>query len=67
MTNSEIIRELEKSVATLVERVDNLRAEIARVEKALEESDRKRWNLTMGFVSAVLALASGIILSFLRK
>lgn len=66
-TNTEIIRELDRSVATLLERVDNLRDELSRVEKQLEESERKRWNLTMSFVGAFLTLLIGLVVALLKR
>jgi len=66
-TNTEAIRDLEKNVAVLEERVNNLRSDISALEKALEESDRKRWNLTMSFIGAFLALLSGLIVTLIRK
>ena len=66
-TNTEIIRELEKESATLRERVDNLRSDVARLEKALEESERKHWHLTMSFVGAFLALLVGLVIAFFAK
>jgi hypothetical protein len=66
-TNTEAIRDLEKNVAVLEERVFNLRSDLAALEKAVEESDRKRWNLTMSFIGAFLALLCGLIANLLRK
>lgn len=66
-TNTEIIHELDKTVAILTERLDNLRSEVARLEKALEESKRKRWHLTMTFVGAFLALLGGLVVALVRK
>ncbi|HEY8504512.1 MAG TPA: hypothetical protein VIL46_08010, partial [Gemmataceae bacterium] len=37
-TNTEIIRDLEKSVATLIERLANVRAEQARLEAVLQRT-----------------------------
>jgi predicted nucleic acid-binding Zn-ribbon protein len=94
-TNTEVIRELERAVATLAERLDNVRREIDRLDpahaktaesltkavtqltvleekfadlkKALEESDRKRWMLTVAVAGTFLALVGNIALSFFRK
>ncbi len=67
MTNTEAIRELEQKVAVLEVRVEVLRGDIDRVDKALEESERKRWNVTMSFIGAFLALLGGPIVNLLRK
>jgi hypothetical protein len=66
-TNTEIIRDLEKSVATLTGRVDNLRADAERLRKGIEESERKQWNLAMYFVAAFLALLGGVATAMVRK
>ncbi len=66
-TNTEAIRELEQKVAVLEVRVEILRGDIDRVDKALEESERKRWNVTMSFIGAFLALLGGLIVNLLRK
>ncbi len=77
-TNTESIRELDRWVATLSERVENLRRELdrseaqfnqrlERLEKDFEESERRRWQLTMAFIGAILSLAVGVVLSLFRK
>jgi len=66
-TNTETIRDLEKAVAVLEARMESLRSDHARIEKAVEEGDRKRWNLTMSFIGAFLALLCGMIANLLRK
>lgn len=66
-TNTESIRELEKETATLRERLENLRGEVTRLEKALEESERRHWHLTMSFVGAFVTLLVGLVIAFIRK
>jgi predicted nucleic acid-binding Zn-ribbon protein len=94
-TNTELIRELNNTVTTLLERVDNIRGDLddletahtrtadslahlvtrvtvleerfADLKKAVEESDRKRWLLTVAVVGAFPALAANLALSLLRR
>jgi len=54
-------------VAVLEERVENLRSDVTALEKAVDESDRKRWNLTMSFIGAFLALLGALIANLFRK
>jgi hypothetical protein len=66
-TNTEIIRELEKNDAILIERIDNLRGEVARLEKQIEEVERRYATLMMAFVGAFFALLGGLVLALVRK
>jgi hypothetical protein len=94
-TNTEAIRELDRTVVVLRERTNNLAEAVNRIEsahsrtaealaalttrvaileerhadqrKALEESDRKRWLLTLAVLGTFLALLANIALSFVRK
>jgi len=66
-TNTETIRELEKHVAMLLERTDNLRADVDGLEEGVKETERKQWNLTMAMIGAFFSLLVGLLVTFLRK
>ncbi len=51
----------------VITRLTVLEAKFTDLNKALEESDRKRWMLTMAVIGTFLALVANIALSFLRK
>ena len=65
-TNTERIRDLEVDAAILNQRVDGLSADMARLERRLEETDRRLWTWTMTFVGAFLAVLAGPLVT-LRK
>jgi hypothetical protein len=66
-TNTETIRELEKQVAMLLERTDNLQSDVDRLGEEVKEIERKQWNLTMAMIGAFFSLLVGLLVAFLRK
>ncbi len=64
-TDGEKIDELEKLVATLLERLDNARDEIKEIKKTMEEASRRRWAFLPPVLSAIGASILTGIISFL--
>jgi uncharacterized protein YlxW (UPF0749 family) len=60
-TNQDRILDLEREVAKLIERVDNVRRDVDRIQKAQEERTNRRWALMLALVG-VLGGAIGSIL-----
>jgi uncharacterized membrane protein YheB (UPF0754 family) len=60
-TNQDRILDLEREVAKLIERVDNVRRDIARIEKALEERTNRRWTLMLALVGVLGGLIGSIL------
>ena len=66
-THTELIRELYESVTTLKERIENLRRDMDRIDKALEENERRRWQLLLAFLGSLLTFVVSLVLLYLRK
>jgi hypothetical protein len=61
-------RDLDRLSAVKSEtRIAVLEEKIAKYEKAIQESDRKRWMLTIAFIGSVLTLAGNILITVIRK
>ncbi len=65
-TNSDRILDLEKSPASLEERLDNLRRDVERIEKVLEGRADRRWSLMIAFLG-ILGSAFVVLLPELLK
>jgi hypothetical protein len=61
-TNSDKIDEVIKEVAILNERLGSVRKDIERIDKAIEESQRKQWMLMLALLGAILTLAVNLLI-----
>ncbi len=76
--NADLVQEMNRTVAVIVERVDNTRSDVARIdkvrqedrlalEKRIEELDRKLWMMTYLLIAALLSLVASLIVQIVRK
>jgi hypothetical protein len=74
MTNSERIAELEKLVAALMERVDNIRRQMVdnarfavieerlnELKKRVEEAEQRRWSIWPSVIGGVIGAVVGFL------
>ncbi len=60
-TNQDRIRELEREVAKLTERVDNLRRDIDRIVELSNKRSDRRWSLTIALIGLFGGVVGGIL------
>ena len=61
------VTKLADTLAQVVTRLTVLEEKFAELKKSLEESDRKRWMLTLAVIGTFLALVANLAITFLRK
>ncbi|MCI0379527.1 MAG: hypothetical protein L0215_18110 [Gemmataceae bacterium] len=66
-TNTEQIRELTITMAILDEQVKGLRRDVERIDKALEESERKRWQMMLAFLGSLLTFIVSLVALMFRR
>ena len=47
--------------------MENIRSEVVRVEKRLDELDRKLWTITCLLIAALLSLVASLLVQIVRK
>ncbi len=57
----------DRALAVQQKRVENIRSEVVRVEKRLDELDRKLWTITCLLIAALLSLVASLLVQIVRK